>query len=81
MSENETDDNSIYESIYDYVNSLGISDKLMVNQIKRRVLNIVDDDTADVTITPSANIMVTSNQVIRPNSIKVNGVIYYERSN
>lgn len=81
-SDIEYDVNSIYGLISEFINSNGIGNKLILNQLEKTILGAIDDDRADVTFnTPSSNVQVDVNEVLGVNSIKINGVIYYERNN
>ena len=72
----------VYGLISEFINSNGIGNKLILNQLEKTILDAIDNDRADVTFnTPSSNIQVDINEVLGVNSIKINGVIYYERNN
>lgn len=70
----------IYKTLYDYISNLTIGVSLIRNQIDKIVLNELEDSEADIIHKSlTGNIVADANQIIRPNSITVNGVKYYER--
>lgn len=75
------DPKDIAQSLYDYINKMTIGISLIENQIDRMVLNELNDDEADIIHkSPAGNVAADTNEIIRPNSITVNGVKYYERN-
>lgn len=81
-SDMQYDINTIYDSMFSYLNSIGIGNKLILNQLERLVLDIINDPKSDVSFSsPSQNISVDVNETIGVNSITINGVSYYERDN
>lgn len=67
----------IGKTIVDYINTLGISDSFIINQMERRVLSAIIYDDADITtLSPTSNVMISGTQVIKSGTITVNGVIY-----
>lgn len=71
------DDNVVGKAILDYINSLGIGDEYIINQMESAVVVAINDPTIDIATTlPASNITATSTQIIKSGVITVNGVIY-----
>lgn len=71
----------IYNCISEYVLGLDIADSLILNQLIKSILIVIGDPKADVTfISPTMNINATGTQIIRANTITVNGVKYYDHN-
>lgn len=82
ITDGMVDTNTIGDIIYQYINTMHIGQNLVLNQLERNILNSVDDNNADISFNnPTKNIIVTNNDIIRPNSITINGVVYYDRNN
>jgi uncharacterized phage protein gp47/JayE len=76
------DDDTVIGTISDYINSLDIGQSFIISQAERKVGNIIDinysnNDDADVIITsPASNQVPASTEIIRVNTITINGVVY-----
>lgn len=67
----------IGKAITDYVNTLGVGDALIINQLERAIINACDSGTMDVNVTtPTANVVVDGTHIIRTGTITINGVTY-----
>lgn len=72
----------IYAIVYKYINELTIGMSYIENQLDKAILSHIDDDTADVIHnSPDGNVQAYENEIIRPNSITIDGVVYYEKDN
>lgn len=69
----------IAETINQYCSSLSAGQGFIVKQMERKILNAIDKTEADndnvdiTTISPSNNVAITTEQIIRPLSITING--------
>lgn len=76
------DDALVIESIFEYVNSLRVGQTFVIKQMERKILNAIDEnhiqnDDIDInTITPSGNVTCATEEIIRVNTITVNGVVH-----
>lgn len=69
----------IANTIAAYCSSLNAGQEFIIKQMERKILNTVDETEADNdnidirTISPSSNMTVTAEQIVRPSSIVING--------
>ena len=76
------DIDALLEALSNYVNSLNVGQTFVVKQMERKLLNALDTTSSDndpadiVTETPSANVECEPTEIIRVNTITVNGVVY-----
>lgn len=72
----------VLESVSNYVNSLKVGQTFVIKQMERKILNAIDDnnienDDIDISTTiPAENVTCGSEEIIRINSITVNGVVH-----
>lgn len=72
----------VIESISNYVNSLDIGQSFIISQMERKILNAIDDnynenDNADITtVSPISNQIPTPTEIIRVDSLTINGISY-----
>lgn len=72
---------AILETINKYCISLNIGQSLIVSQLGRKILNSIDstesdNDIVDVSfITPTENVDVNNDEIIRPGTVTINGTI------
>lgn len=77
----EDDYGAIADAVNNYCSSLSAGQEFIIKQMERKILNVVDkteseNDNIDiVTISPTNNIVITAEQIIRPTAIKINGQI------
>lgn len=77
----ESDYEAIAQTIGNYCNSLGAGQEFIIKQMERKILNTIDQTEADndnvdiKTISPTSNITVTAEQIIRPLAVMINGTI------
>lgn len=82
LTTSDIDSSAILEVISNYVNSLGVGQTFVIKQMERKILNVVDvniienDDIDITTISPATNITCESDEIIRVNSVTINGVVY-----
>lgn len=77
----EYDKTKIYDVVYEYVDTLGIGDTFMQLQCAKRILDMFDNDDVDITFnTPTSNITIDLDEIIKPNNIKIDGVTFLEGS-
>ncbi|MCM1269370.1 MAG: baseplate J/gp47 family protein [Ruminococcus flavefaciens] len=82
VTSEEIDPDKVLEAISNYANSLEVGQTFIISQMERKILNAVDDndienDSLDIkTITPNGNVPCVENEVIKVNTVKLNGVIY-----
>lgn len=78
-SELEYDNTKVFDSIYEYMDTLGIGDTFMISQCSKRILDVLDDDNADVEFTGDtiSNVVVGSDEIIKPGSIIIDGIHSY----
>lgn len=76
------DADAVLEAISNYVNSLRVGQTFVIKQMERKVLNAIDvntieNDDIDISTTmPDGNVTCTNEEIIRVDSITVNGVRY-----
>lgn len=74
-----TDANVIGNGILQYILSLGAGDSLIINQLERFIFNACGVNNMDITvISPTANVTAKATQIIRNNTITINGVVWNE---
>lgn len=72
---------TIADTVANYCSSLDAGQEFIVRQMERKILNAIDEteaenDDIDInTISPSNNITITAEQIIRPTSIMINGQV------
>jgi uncharacterized phage protein gp47/JayE len=72
----------VLEAISNYSNSLRVGQTFVIKQMERKILNAIDDNGIEndeidiVTTVPAENVTCTSEEIIRVNSITMNGVVY-----
>lgn len=77
----ESDYEVIAKTINEYCSSLDAGQEFIVRQMERKILNAVDkteainDDIDIITISPTNNITIAAEQVIRSASIKINDIV------
>lgn len=77
----ESDYVAIAEAINNYCTSLSAGQEFIIRQMERKVLNAIDTTEAEndnvdiVTISPTSNIISTTEQIIRSSSVKINGTV------
>lgn len=74
-SELEYDNTKVFDSIYEYMDTLGIGDTFMISQCSKRILDVLDDNNADVEFTGDviSNVVVRPDEIIKPGSIIIDG--------
>lgn len=78
----DIDSDALLNALSNYVSSLNIGQTFVISQMERKILNALDtnqsenDDADIVTELPSANVKCESTEIIRVNTITVNGVVY-----
>jgi hypothetical protein len=76
------DDGLVLEAISNYVNSLRVGQTFVIKQMERKILNVIDnnnienDDVDIATTLPAENITCGNEEMIKVNSVTVNGVVY-----
>lgn len=79
LSVSDNDINKAGNAILEYCNSLSIGDIFIISQLERSIGNAIGNADIDVVVqTPSSNIIPTSTEVIRCNTITINGVVWSE---
>lgn len=69
--------NKAGNAIVTYCSELSVGDVLIISQLERAIGNAIDDIDVDIIVTtPSANTVPSSTQVIRHNTITINGVTW-----
>lgn len=75
-------DELVLEAMSNYINSLRVGQTLVIKQMERKILNAIDDnnienDDIDITTAlPSENVTCGSEEIIRVQSITINGVVH-----
>ena len=75
-------DSLVLEAISNYVNSLKVGQTFVIKQMERKILNVIDtnnvenDDVDIITTLPVENVTCGDEEMIRVNSVTVNGVVY-----
>lgn len=82
VTSEDIDSDKVLEAISNYASSLEVGQTFIISQMERKILNAVDDnnienDNLDIkTITPNGNVQCSENEVVKVNTVKLNGVIY-----
>lgn len=72
-----TSNDEVGNAIVSYMASLGVSEKLIINQLERAILNACGDNDVDVTvIKPTSEVVPSGTQIIRCGTVTINGVAW-----
>lgn len=75
---NSDDLETAKNAILDYINSIKVDGKFIIQQMESRIVLAYDDETFDMTtLLPESNIETTVFEVIRAGSITINGEVVY----
>lgn len=81
-SDIEYDVQTIGSIVFEYINNIGIGNRLILNQLRKIILENINDDKADIEFNkPTSNVNIDVDKIFSVNSIIINGVTYYERNN
>lgn len=77
MNTNASND-TIGDAVVTYMSSLGVAEKLIINQLERAVLNACGNRDADIkVITPAENVTPAGTQIIRCGTVTINGEVWH----
>lgn len=81
-SDVQYNEQDVFNEVYEYIDTLGIGDTFIINQCGKHALSVIASNGADITFNePTSNVISDVDKIIKPNSIRINGVMKYERDN
>lgn len=71
-----TDTDTIGDAILKFLESLGVGDHFIINQLEKAVLNVCNPQADIKTLLPTTNVEITATQIAMCGVITINGVIW-----